>query len=104
MASSFVAPAKRVGWFASSAAMNVFNSNGWTLFDAAIRWAVRPEALLVVGSTTPLSAGAQALSNRLSTTLGYGVTTVTGAADNTADAAGATLVVISEPVNDAAVE
>jgi Bacterial Ig domain/Domain of unknown function DUF11 len=34
-----VAPARRVGFFMSDTTAASFNSNGWTLFDAAINWA-----------------------------------------------------------------
>jgi RHS repeat-associated protein len=33
------APARRVGLFPMGAAPSVLNSNGWTLFDASVRWA-----------------------------------------------------------------
>jgi hypothetical protein len=34
-----VAPARRVGSFMSDTTAGSFNTNGWTLFDAAINWA-----------------------------------------------------------------
>jgi hypothetical protein len=37
-----VAPARRVGLFLSDTTSDSFNSNGWTLFDAAINWATSP--------------------------------------------------------------
>src|SRR5882762_1160987 len=52
-----------------------------------------PLALLVVGST-PIAGGDLALSNRLSTNLGYSVTVLTGSATTSADAVGKALVVI----------
>lgn len=39
MFGGLTAPARRVGWFASSSAAAVLNSNGLALFDAAVRWA-----------------------------------------------------------------
>lgn len=70
--SSLVAPARRVGLFATS---------GWALFDAAIRWAVRPSAILITGRTTvdPADTGVRSEIERL----GYAVARETAA---TADA------------------
>src|SRR5258708_31337698 len=56
-----------------------------------------PQALLVVGAT-PLTGGDLALSNRLSTNLGFAVTTVTGSAATSTNANGKPVGVISEPV------
>jgi hypothetical protein len=60
--SSLVAPARRVGVFATS---------GWALFDAAVRWAVRPSAILITGRSTvdPADTGVRSEIERL----GYAV-------------------------------
>jgi RHS repeat-associated protein len=64
MASSFVAPGRRVGWFGSAAAMAALAPDGWLLFDAAVKWTTRPEAVLVTASAT-LTAGETAMRTRL---------------------------------------
>jgi hypothetical protein len=36
-----VAPAKRIGLYMFDTSANNLNSNGWTLFDSAVNWAVQ---------------------------------------------------------------
>lgn len=58
------APAPRVAFFAEGASAAAFTPAGLALFDAAVHWARRPRALLVVGAL-PLGAGDEALRSRL---------------------------------------
>src|SRR6185369_5848661 len=99
MAASTVAPARRVGWFASAAVMSQFGAltpqNGWTLFDAALKWATRPEAVLVTGSTT-LTAGETALKTRLQGAPNNLVVRAVVSPVNAVYAARSNLIVISE--------
>jgi RHS repeat-associated protein len=64
MNASSPAAARRVGWFASQAAFDVMSANGWTLFDAAVRWVTLKDAVLVTAATTP-STGEAALKTHL---------------------------------------
>jgi hypothetical protein len=59
-----------VGFFAEIPAGAVLTTAGQSLFDAAIRWARRPRAMLVVGAT-PLSAGDETLRARLEQSFGF---------------------------------
>jgi hypothetical protein len=54
MSGGFVAPARRVGWFASVGAMGDLTTAGGKLFDAAVAWVTQPCAL---GSPDPACAG-----------------------------------------------
>jgi DNA-binding protein YbaB/chitodextrinase len=64
------AAAPRVGLFASSAAAPAFTPEGWSLFDAAVRWARAPRVLLVVGAV-PLRPDDEALRKRLENSFGF---------------------------------
>jgi RHS repeat-associated protein len=79
MAQSFTAPGRRVGWFGSQAAINAFpaagTGPGWALFDAAVRWVTRTEALMLTNSAT-LTAGESAIRNRLTSQLAMAVRVV----------------------------
>jgi hypothetical protein len=46
MLGGLTAPGRRVGWFADAELPRVLSSDGWKLFDAAIRWAGAPDATL----------------------------------------------------------
>ena len=91
------APARRVGLFASAAIPTALNTNGWALFDAAIRWAIGSETLFVVGSTTLVPA--DKVMKRFLEDGGYVVTVKTGSAAVAADATGKKVVVISSTAN-----
>jgi hypothetical protein len=89
------APAPRVGFFAEGNVASALTPPGLALFDAAIRWARRPRALLVVGAI-PLRASDEAMRARLEKVFGFvvDVQLATGAVDKIA--AGKRLVVLSE--------
>jgi hypothetical protein len=94
-----VAPARRVGWYFEDLTAGGTLPNGWTLFDAAVRWAVAPPktpALLVVGNLT-LGAGDAAVQHRLQL-LDYPVVLRTDSASSAADATGKSLVLVSSTV------
>jgi hypothetical protein len=92
------APAKRVGFFAAVGTTGVLNSDGRALFDAAVKWAMSTDALMVTGSAA--SASDNAVAARLEER-GYAVAfkrlTAPGQAA-ASDAAGKQLIVISETV------
>jgi hypothetical protein len=92
------APARRVGIFLWKDTPTFLNTDGWALFDAAVRWdtTLPPQALFVVGSTM-LIAGDAAIKSRLEG-LGFIVTVKDAPSSVTADATGKALVVISESV------
>lgn len=92
--SGLAAPAPRVGWFASPAAVVAFRPEGWALFDAAVKWATN-ELVMVVNSST-LTTGETALRNRLQGPLGLGVRPLTPAAATVAAVSSAKLILISD--------
>ncbi|MEW5977242.1 MAG: DNRLRE domain-containing protein [Acidobacteriota bacterium] len=47
------APSRRVGLFLSDTTASSLNSNGWALFDAAVKWAVEISITPVITSLTP---------------------------------------------------
>ncbi len=89
------APARRVGWFAGQSPSATLTIDGWLLFDAAIRWAVQPSALFVVGAT-PLAPGDAALKARLERNLGLKVDVRLADQSLASDASGKRVIVISE--------
>jgi hypothetical protein len=95
-----VAPARRVGLFADMNVPVTFNDNGWKLFDAAVRWAAKPEMLFVVASAT-LNASETVLSSRLSA-MGVNVL-VKVPPVAAADANGKVAVLVSESVTSGSV-
>jgi hypothetical protein len=93
MATGLTAPARRVGFFGTSASS--LNGAGVALFRAAVTWAAeKPATALLVVASTPLSASDQAIKERIAS-LGYGVTVVTGSGATASDAVGKVFVVIS---------
>jgi Subtilase family len=100
MEGGFVAPHRRVAFFAGRDAPAAFNAMGWRLFDAAVTWSIERApahgALMVVGSV-PLSASDAAVRARLSA-MGFAVTVTTASSARGEDANGMKLVVISESV------
>lgn len=94
-------PARRVFLFPTQAVPSNLNSNGWALFDVAIRWTVSSEALLVVGSTTLTPA--DRVLRRFVEALGYAVTVRSASDAVTADGTGKKVVVISSTVAPASV-
>jgi hypothetical protein len=62
---------RRVGWFASVAAVAGLSPDGWRMFDAAVRWATRPVAVVFNGRI-PANSADQAVIDSLER-LGYGV-------------------------------
>jgi hypothetical protein len=93
------APARRVGFFAGSAALAALSNDGGKLFDAAVIWATESEALLVVESaTTPVHATADGLLRSRLFDLGYAVVTKTAAQVQAAQADSAEIVVVSDSV------
>lgn len=94
-----VAPARRIGWYFEDLTAGGTLPNGWTLFDAAVRWAVetpKAPALLVVGDL-PLGAGDAAVQRRLQL-LDYPVVLRTDSASSQAHAAAKSLVLVSSTV------
>jgi hypothetical protein len=94
-----IAPAKRVGFFFEDVTAANALPNGWTLFDAAVRWAVappKPPVLLVVGNLT-LGPGDAAVRKRLEL-LGYPVVLRSDTGSATSDATGKSLVIVSSTV------
>ena len=93
-----LAPARRVGLFATADANNL-NDSGWALFDAAIRWAGRPIAIVITGRNTvaPADSAVRGEIERL----GYGVATATAPVANDDLLAKALVVVtgIATPAN-----
>ena len=51
---SMNAPARRVGFFPAKDTFNSLTTDGWRLFDAAVKWATAAKALFTVGAL-PLS-------------------------------------------------
>ena len=64
------ASAPRVGFFSGGNAPSAFTPAGWALFDAAVRWARAPRALLVVRDI-PLREDDDALRKRLEQSFGF---------------------------------
>lgn len=89
------AAARRVGWFAGDLAPAAFGEAAWALFEAAVRWAAQPQALLIVADLPPSPSDAL-LRNRLESPLGFRVEMVRAIDSQTAQASGKTVVVISE--------
>jgi hypothetical protein len=90
---SGVAPARRVGVFATNAPF--FTAQGAALFRAALIWATdKPVPALLVVNSEPLSPSDEVVKARLGA-LGYGVVVKTGAAAANSDALGKALVVVS---------
>jgi DNA-binding protein YbaB len=89
------APAPRIGFFAEIPVSAVFTPAGQSFFDATIRWARRPRAMLVVGAI-PLSAGDETLRARLEQAFGFVVDVRLGS--DAIDLIGASkrLIVVSE--------
>lgn len=93
------APARRIGWYFEDLTAGGTLPNGWTLFDAAVRWATaapKAPALLVAGNAT-LAKGDAAVQRRLQL-LDYPVVLRTDSAATTADATGKSLVLVSSTV------
>lgn len=96
------APARRVGWLAGSA--EHFTLDGWQLFDAAIRWAAAPRALLVIEGAAPTAAEETILA-RLRDPLGFQAEARSIADDTNSlvdNARRVRLVVLSHAANSAA--
>jgi hypothetical protein len=93
------APARRFGWLAGSA--EHFTIEGWQLFDAAVRWAAAPRALLLIEGADP-TAAEEAILARLRDPLGFQAE-ARSIADDTAsvvdDARRARLVILSHAAN-----
>ncbi len=90
---SGVAPARRVGLFATNAWQ--FTPAGAALFRAALTWAGdKPVVALLVVNSEPLSTSDEVVKARLGA-LGYGVVVKTGAAATGSDALGKAVVVVS---------
>jgi DNA-binding protein YbaB len=96
------ATAPRIGLFAEVPVSAVFTTAGQSLFDAAIRWARRPRAMLVVGSLT-LSASDELLRARLEQTFGFVVDVRLGTDAIDQIGANKRLVVVSESASPTAV-
>ncbi|HEV2761514.1 MAG TPA: hypothetical protein VGV38_00870, partial [Pyrinomonadaceae bacterium] len=92
------APARRVGFFLNSATPTVLTNDGWTLFDAAVNWATK--SVLLVTGIGALNASDAAIKSRLES-LGYKVAVKEGPSLSAADAAGMTVVFVSETVQSA---
>jgi hypothetical protein len=99
MADGFAAPARRVGFFAGDRTPEAMLPDGRALFEAAVRWLTRPQALLVVGST-PLVPGDAAVKARLEG-LGFAVPVKRSADTTPSDGEGNALIVVSESSNSA---
>src|SRR6185295_4981879 len=98
------APARRIGWYFEDLTAGGTLPNGWTLFDAAVRWATgtpKAPSLLVVGNLA-LGTGDAAVQRRLQL-LGYPVVLRTDSAVTTAEAAGKSLVLVSSTVTSGTV-
>ncbi len=89
------APARRVGWFAGLNTPAGLTSNGLALFDAAVKWAAQPQALLVVGAL-PLSPSDALLRNRLESPLGFRVEVTLAVNSQTSQATGKAVIVVSD--------
>jgi hypothetical protein len=91
------APGRRVGWFAGRDVAAKLNAQGLRLLDAAIRWAIAPRAMLVVGAV-PLTTSDRSLFDRL---LGLGLAPAVGTPAQLAQsgATGAAIVTVSESVS-----
>jgi hypothetical protein len=96
------APAPRVGLFAEVPVGAMLTAAGQSLFDATIRWARRPRAMLVVGSLT-LSAGDELLRSRLESTFGFVVDVRLGTEAIDQIGASKRLVVVSESASPSGV-
>jgi uncharacterized delta-60 repeat protein len=97
-----VAPARRIGGYFEDHTAGGTLPNGWTLFDAAVRWAVEPPkapTLFVVGNLT-LGGGDAAVQRRLQL-LGYPVVLRTDSASSAASAVGKSVVLVSSTVTSA---
>jgi DNA-binding protein YbaB/chitodextrinase len=92
------ATAPRVGFFAGAGAATSFNATGTALFDAAIRWARQPRALLVVATQTPLNPSEELLKTRLSASFGFLVEVKTATEVIDKHASGKRVVIVSESV------
>jgi uncharacterized protein YegL len=90
------APARRVALFLNDDTATHLNTNGWSLFDAAVAWALSSEALFVVGppSLTKGDAALAAFFERL----GYALTTRMDEAVRDSDALGKRFVFLSDTV------
>jgi DNA-binding protein YbaB len=90
------ATAPRVGLFSAAKTIAAFNATGTALFDAAVRWARRPRALLVVATATPLRQSEIEMKARLEQVFGFivDVKTAVEVIDKHTD--GKNVVVISE--------
>jgi len=89
------APARRVGWFAGRDTPAGFSASAWALFEAAVKWAAQPQALLVVGAL-PLSPSDALLRNRLESPLGFKVEVTRAVDSQTSQATGRAVIVVSE--------
>ena len=96
MEDSFAAPHRRVGFFAGELAPSHFTGSGWRLFDAAVTWAIVPQALLVIDvGSDAAPADDAALAARLEG-MGYHVRTKSASSVQAQGVEGMNLVVISE--------
>ena len=96
LAGARVAPARRVALFLGPETAAHLDSDGWRLFDASVSWALRSEALFVVGPP-PLGKGDLALASFLER-LGYALTTRMDEKVRLSDTVGRRLVFVSETV------
>jgi DNA-binding protein YbaB/chitodextrinase len=96
------APARRVGFFTGQDTFAALNADGLRLFDAAVRWATAAKALFTVGAT-PLSAGDQAMKERLAQRHGLDVLVRLDTDTKTSDLKDMRVHVISESVDSGTV-
>ncbi len=87
-----VAPGRRVGAFIAADAEKL-GSDGWKMFDAAIRWASRPVALVIAGVSPPATDDQRVATELLR--IGYGASLPAAAIAVDADLAERSLVVVT---------